>query len=210
MRTRSLYAILIGIAVTSLTVGTVYAAFNESTSPGTNFPGANTMYPVKVTPGSNYTIGHIVVKFPTGFVLSSARVFNIQNIGPGHLSYPNSTSVSYDVTSPVQITSGIQVVLLLGNINNTSTLGSGQTVTFVTQDQNGNPKESGTSTISIVSPIPDITDTGGKVGIGTTTPAQKLEVNGNIQVDSNIMEGSAQTLKIIPASNQAICIGTGC
>jgi hypothetical protein len=49
---------------------------------------------------------------------------------------------------------------------------------------------------------------GGNVGIGTSTAAaQKLEVNGNTQIDGNIQEGASQTLKIIPASNQGICIG---
>ncbi len=51
---------------------------------------------------------------------------------------------------------------------------------------------------------------GGNVGIGTGNPVQKLEVNGNVQIDGNIQEGSAQTLKIIPSSGQAICIGSGC
>ena len=50
----------------------------------------------------------------------------------------------------------------------------------------------------------------GNVGVGTTSPAQKLDVSGNIGLAGNIVGESSSTLKIIPSTNQTICIGSGC
>ncbi len=52
----------------------------------------------------------------------------------------------------------------------------------------------------------------GNIGIGTTNPAQKLDVNGNIKVEGNITSflPSADTFKITSANNGPICIGNGC
>jgi hypothetical protein len=126
-------------------------ALNVQNAPGSNAPGANTLYAIKINPAVSGAIAHIVVVFPPGFVTSNARVFHIQNIGAGHLSIPNSTSISYDVTSPATITSGTQVALLLGNINNTSTVGLNQQVKFATTDSSNMLLESNPSgTLSIV------------------------------------------------------------
>lgn len=51
----------------------------------------------------------------------------------------------------------------------------------------------------------------GNVGIGTTSPVQKLEVNGNIQSDGNLTTSSTnKEFKITSPSGVPICIGTGC
>ncbi|MDE1828721.1 MAG: hypothetical protein KGI25_00200 [Thaumarchaeota archaeon] len=66
--------------------------------------------------------------------------------------------------------------------------------------------------------------TSGNVGIGTSTPAQKLDVAGNIDIstgskfyldggtDSNYIyyDSTNKIIKIIPSSTASICIGTGC
>jgi hypothetical protein len=211
MKTKFLYSILIGIAVTSIIAGTAYA-LNAITSPGTNLPGSNTLYALKINPSVNGTIAHIVVQFPSGYSVIGSRVYNVQNIGAGHLSFPNSTSLSYDVTSPTLITAGTQVAILLGNISNPSTAGSG-TVTFVTKTSTNSTIESAQITLATTNFLtPDIMDTSGNVGIGTSTsPAQKLEVNGTIQIDGNVTTKSAnKEFKITAPSGVPICIGTGC
>jgi hypothetical protein len=166
LKTKLVYIILIGIAIASISIGTVYAALSSSAGSGTNFSGATTMYALKVTPSVNSTIAHIRMDFPSGFTFPTPRVFNIQNIGPGHISTTPTLPLTlfYDVTSPVTITHGTQIVLLIGGIVNTNTLGSGQTVTFTTQDSSNATIETGTFPLNIVSGIQDITDTGVRLG----------------------------------------------
>lgn len=50
----------------------------------------------------------------------------------------------------------------------------------------------------------------GNVGIGTTSPAQKLDVNGNIKVNGNLTSASTNEFKITAPAGVPICIGTGC
>ena len=55
-----------------------------------------------------------------------------------------------------------------------------------------------------------VVDSTGKVGIGNNSPAQILDVGGNIGLTGNIVGEGSTTFKIIPPSGQDICIGTGC
>lgn len=47
----------------------------------------------------------------------------------------------------------------------------------------------------------------GNVGIGTTSPTQKLDVNGNIRVGGNLTSASTNEFKISAPSGVPICIG---
>ncbi|MGB6464043.1 MAG: hypothetical protein WBF38_07455, partial [Nitrosotalea sp.] len=51
-----------------------------------------------------------------------------------------------------------------------------------------------------------------RVGINKVNPQQSLDVVGNVQLTGNLISNatSGSTLKITPATNGAICIGTGC
>lgn len=54
-------------------------------------------------------------------------------------------------------------------------------------------------------------DNAGNVGIGTSNPAQKLEVNGWIQDDGNLTTSATnKEFKITAPTNVPICIGSGC
>jgi hypothetical protein len=210
LNVKLLYTILIGIAITSISIGTVYAVLSQSASSGTNLAGTTTLYALKVNPSVDSNIAHIQVVFPSGFTFPTPRVFNVQNIGSGHISTPSALTMSYDVTSPVTITHGTQIVLLIGGIVNTNTLGSGQNVTFTTLDSSNAVIETGSFPLNIVSSTQDITDTGGKVGIGTSSPQKKLDVSGDIQVSGAIYSTNSSSLRIIPSNGGSICIGTGC
>jgi hypothetical protein len=189
--------VLMLIGFTTIAVPAVATALNVQNAPGSNAPGANTLYALKLNPSVSGTVAHIVVNFPPGFVTSNARVFHIQNIGAGHLSIPNSTAISYDVTSPVTITSGTQVVLLLGNIVNTSTVGSNEPIKFATLDSSNFLIESNLlGTLSIASSISDITDINGKVGVNDTTPQNALDVKGNIGLSGNIVANNGNNICI--------------
>jgi len=48
-------------------------------------------------------------------------------------------------------------------------------------------------------------DNSGNVGIGTSTPLQKLDVNGSIRLTGSIVSPNA--INIIPGSGQDVCIG---
>jgi hypothetical protein len=218
MKKSFLYLLLIGIAASSIIIGTVYATLGSITSPGTNLPGANTLYAVKVNPATTSTIAHILLNFHGGFTLGGARVFHVQNIGAGHLSFPNTTAISYNVITPVSIPSGTQIDLLLGNIINPNSASS-NAIAFTTQDSSNNTLETGGITLNIANVVsPDITDSGnpgppvtqGNVGINNTSPAHVLDVGGDIGLSGNLRKDSASELKILPASGQAICIGSGC
>ena len=213
LRTTLLYIILIGIAITSVTVGAVYAALSQSAGAGTNVKGETTLYALKINPSvDNTATAHIKIQFPTGFTLSAPRVFSVQNIGSGHLSQiANPPTISYDVDTPAIISAGKQVVILVSGIVNPNTAGSGQILNFTTLDSGNNVIESGTFPLSIVNPTPDITDTGGKVVINNTTPQKTLDVKGDIQLSGNIYSSSGTNgIKIIPGSGGDVCIGSGC
>jgi hypothetical protein len=123
-------------------------ALNAIISPGSHFAGDNTLYALKINPSVTGTIAHIVVNFPLAYSTTGARVFNIQNIGTGHLSFPNSTSLSYDVSSPALINAGTQIVILLGNINNPNSPVSAP-ATFATKDGSNVLLESGSSPLVV-------------------------------------------------------------
>ena len=208
-----LYLVLIGIAVSSIAVGAVYG-LGTIASPGTNMEGANTLYALKVNPGVTNTIAHIAVNFQGGYTVNTARIFNYQNIGQGTLSFPNSTSLSYDIPLANQSSNraGTPISIILGNINNPNAPGS-VTVKFVTKTNSNSTIESGTITLITPSSLPpDITDTGGKVGINNTSPTHALDVGGDVGISGNITStaASGKTLKITPPTNGAICIGSGC
>jgi hypothetical protein len=158
------------------------------------------MYALKVNPSVPSDIAQIQINFPSGFSFPTHRVFNIQNIGSGHITTINSTALAYTVDTPVSISAGTQIVLLVGGIVNTNTLGSGQNVVFDTVNPSNGVIETGTFPLNIVSGIQDITDTGGKVGINNASPASTLDVGGNIGISGSI----------VPTNNNDICIGTGC
>ncbi len=213
MRTNLLYILLIGIGASSLAAGAVYG-LGVIASPGINMEGANTLYALKVNPGVTATIAHIVIKFQGGYTLSGARIFNYQNIGQGTLSFPNSTALSYDVSSPQSNPAGIPISIILGNIINPSVSGS-NTVTFATKNGSNNVIESGQ--ITLVTPInlpQDISDNIAShyVGIDNTNPQHALDVGGDVGISGNITStaASGKTLKITPPTNGAICIGSGC
>jgi hypothetical protein len=127
-----------------------YGTLSTSAGFGTNLQGATTLYTFKINPTVNSNIAHIQVTLPSGFTFPTPRVFNVQNIGPGHISTPSALTLSYDVTTPVTISSGTQIVLIIGGIVNTNTLGSGQQVTFTTLDSSNAVIETGTFPLNIV------------------------------------------------------------
>jgi hypothetical protein len=151
-------------SVTATGLQQAFAA-NVATNVGNSEAFANTLYVVKVNPSISGTIAHIVITFPAGTGISSTRVYNIQNIGAGHLSFPNSNTLSYDVTTPASVASGTQIVLLLGGISNPSISGI-VPVSFSITDSGNNIIDSGSTTISISSP-----PTGAKGATGAPGPA---------------------------------------
>ncbi|MGB6463681.1 MAG: hypothetical protein WBF38_05605 [Nitrosotalea sp.] len=198
MKTKLIYLILIGVAITSVLIGTVYATTLSGTaiSTGTNVEGRTTIYILKVVPSTPSTIAHIQFQFPAAFanLLGAARVYNIQNIGPGHFSQVNSTTISYDVITPASIPAGTQISLVTGGIINTSTPNPNYTVTFATLDSSNSTLETGTFGISIINVLPDITDTGGNVGIGTTSPTSTLSV---VNSSATQLTGTAKSLAFL-------------
>ena len=81
----------------------------------------------------------------------------------------------------ISMVTGLQLVLWPSRGMAQAVTGSGAT-NYVTKWTNGSGSVIGNANIYV---------TGGDVGIGTTTPAAKLEVNGDTQVDNNLYIGGA-------------------
>jgi hypothetical protein len=109
------------------------------------------------------------------------------NLGVGATSPNNKLTVQADATGASFADNGVAQIIARGNTDSTKRLGLGIDTTNnigVIQAQ-----KFGTGTYPLA-----INPAGGDVGIGTASPAYKLDVNGRISYNGAIGEGSATTL----------------
>ncbi|MGB6463677.1 MAG: hypothetical protein WBF38_05585 [Nitrosotalea sp.] len=224
MKPKLLYAILIGVAgivVTVASVNVVLAASLTVTGaqPSTGFAGTTANYVVQFTTATPGTIGKVVMVFPSGTVLPQGKVAIASGLGPGTSAVNGSggttPTLTYTVDSPASIPAGTRIGLLLQKFANAPTPGS-TSLSVTTNDTSGIAIDGPTSItfgLGSISQGPFTLDNiNNRVGINKVNPQQSLDVVGNVQLTGNLISNatSGSTLNIIPATNGAICIGTGC
>jgi|CXWL01.1.fsa_nt_gi hypothetical protein len=191
------------ILVAAVAIASVNIAFAAPLSlpfvqPSNNMFAKGAMYTAGFNTATTGTIAKIEMTFPSGTLISNIKVADYNGIGAGTISVVGNTA-TYTVTSPVSVPSGTPIYFLLGKIQNTGTVG-GQTISFTTLDGSDVIIDgSTTAPFQIQNTIGTtfiVDEVNGRVGIGTTTPLQKLDVNGNIRLTGNIV------------SPNDICIGT--
>jgi len=80
------------------------------------------------------------------------------------------------------------------------------------QDYNTRIQNSGNNRLDIVTASggPAFTVNGSNVGIGTSSPQQALDVNGNMRSTGNFTSAAVKEFKITAPAGVPICIGSGC
>jgi len=191
------------IVIAAIVVASVNIAFaapltTPFVSPSSNYAGKASQYAVQFTTASTDTIAKIKMDFPTGTLLTNARVIDVNGIGVGTLSVVGD-SLIYTVTSPQSISAGVQITLFVGKIANSPTAAPSNIAITTLNGSDGiidGPTNGSFTLQTKLGSTLTVVDSTGKVGIGTSTPAEKLDVIGNIRLTGNIV------------SPNDICIGT--
>ena len=167
-------------------------------SPSSNYAGKASQYAIQFTTATTGTIAKVKMDFPALTLLTNARVIDATGIGAGTLSVVGD-SLIYTVTSPQSISSGTEITIFVGKIANSSTAASSNVAITTLNGSDGiidGPTNGSYTLQTKLGTTLTVVDSTGKVGIGTATPAEKLDVIGNIRLTGNIV------------SPNDICIGT--
>ena len=193
MKISKIFYLFLFAAIGVASINVAYAAsLTGFASPSSTIANRGAQFAIQFTTATTGTISSIEFAFPAGTNFSVTDVFEVQNIGPGTLSSVGSTLI-YTVNSPTSVPSGTEISLFLAKIRNSPTAGASN-VSITTKDGTNvvdGPTPVSFSLISVVTTTAD-----GKVGIGTNSPTEKLDVIGNIRLTGNIV------------SPNDICIGT--
>lgn len=201
--------IIVGLIVTAAVIVSNPALAASLTFPIANpsnpFLGKPAQYAIKFITATAGTIKTIDIKFPSGTVFgSTVEVVDVAGIGLGTTTFTDSggtaPTVTYTVINPVSIPLGTKIFLFIVKVQNTSIEGN-TLLTVTTKNTSGGIIDGPTDhSFYLGTPPMYIDSTNLRVGIGTLTPTEKLEVNGNIKLTG--------TKKILGDGD--ICIGSGC
>lgn len=191
------------IAVCALVITSINIAFaapltTPFVSPSSNYAGKASQYAIQFTTATTGDIAKVKMDFPALTLLTNARVIDVSGIGAGTLSVVGD-SLIYTVTSPQSISSGTQITIFVGKIANSPTAAPSNIAITTLDGLDGiidGPTNGAFNLQTKLGTTLTVVDSTGRVGIGTTTPAEKLDVIGNIRLTGNIV------------SPNDICIGT--
>jgi len=196
----------IGVVSILISMNIVSAATitNPLASPASGIAGKGTQYVIKFNATSVTPIKKIVLNFPVGTIQGSTKIVQLTGLGTTSFTTsftPGQPQLNITLGTATAPTSGVPIFIFLAKVGNPTTSGA-TNLGIETIDGGGaiidGPTNAG-YTINPSSPNGPtlfVNDGSGKVGIGTSTPAQKLDVIGNIRLTGNV------------TSPNDICIGS--
>src|SRR6058998_2339827 len=96
------------------------ALTNVFVMPSDNVFRSESYYVVAFTTATTGTIKTITMTFPSGFVLTNAKLIEVQNIGAGTIGISSQT-ITYTVNSAVSVPAGTAIKIMIGKIVNAAT-----------------------------------------------------------------------------------------
>jgi hypothetical protein len=165
------------------------ALANVSVLPSDSIYKATSYYNIGFTTGTTGTIKTIEMTFPSGFVVSAAKLIQSQGTGTGSLSTSGQT-VKFTVTTPVSVSAGKAMTIMFGGIVNSAVTSNQVSVT--TKDA---------SNVIIDGPTSSATFTLIKV--------TSSMIDGNSITSSKIVDGSIGIADLAPNSVDSSKIGDG-
>ena len=214
-----LYLVLLiaGIAISVASIGTALATGSITTifaSPSQPFAGKGTQYVIKFNATTTTsTVGSIKITFPSSTTTGSAQIAEMTGFPGATITSSVSSNVfTINISPPTKPTN--PVFIFLAKVGNTGTSGGSslEVTTYPNSNGVGTEIDDGTASFTIINNIAQVLyvdSINNRTGIATQTPAERLDVNGNIELSgttSNIISPNAD-LKIITQNNHTICIG---
>src|SRR5437867_9654702 len=96
------------------------ALTNVFVMPSDNVFRSESYYIVAFTTATTGTIKTITMTFPSGFVLTNAKLIEVQNIGAGSIGISGQT-ITYTVNSAVSMSAGTAIKIMIGKMVNAAT-----------------------------------------------------------------------------------------
>lgn len=104
--------------------------------PSNNIFNTKSYYIIAFTTATTGTIKTVELTFPTGFNIASAKLIEVQGIGPGSLSVAGQVLI-YAVTSPVSVPPPRAIKIMISDISNAAVTSNQMSV--LTKDISVNP-----------------------------------------------------------------------
>src|SRR5437773_7942048 len=173
------------------------ALSNVFALPSNNLYKGTGFYNVGFTTATSGTIKTIEITFPAGFSVAGAKLIQSVGMGPGSISISGQV-IKYTITTAVSVTAPKAMMIMIGNVVNPAVTSNQVSITTKTAAAViiDGPTNSATFTltritnsmvqsaialtgnVTIDSSTFKVDSTNDRVGIGTTTPKGKLDVNG--------------------------------
>lgn len=110
--------------------------------------GTSVRYTWTFTTGTQATLSKVTFTVPSGTGGGSLSVADVYGLGAGTAAL-SGTTVTYSITTPASVASGVKVLVAIGGFTNTSSAG-GYTSTVTTYDNAGTPAAVDTGTSNTV------------------------------------------------------------
>ena len=179
------------------------ALTNVFALPSNNLYKGTGFYNVGFTTATTGTIKTIEITFPAGFSVAGAKLIQSVGMGAGSISVSGQV-VKYTITTAVSVTAPKAMMIMIGNVANPAVTsnkvsvatktaaaviidGPTNSATFTLTKVTNSMVQSAialTGNVTIDSSTFKVDSTNDRVGIGTTTPKGKLDVNGALLVGS--------------------------
>ena len=166
------------------------AMTNVFVMPSDNVFRSESYYVVAFTTATTGTLKTITMTFPSGFVLTNAKLIEVQNIGAGSIGISGQT-ITYTVNSAVSVPAGTAIKIMIGKIVNAAT--TSNTVAVTTKNATpatiDGPTNSATFTLIQVtnSMIGTSAVSNSKIQSGAVTSSKigsGVQLTGNVCLDS--------------------------